>query len=195
MPVGAVAREGSQGHERDRVLRCGIYTRMRTMPQRFLRFRTWRPVALAVASVAVGLLARADEGPEIQTELVAEVRENVSTTPGREVYRFVPARVLAQGQVIYYTLRVTNPAPTFAPNVVVTQRVPANTVYVPGSASGPGAIVTLSIDGGQTFVSEEELEREGGGRTAAKYTHIRWQLRNPLAPGASALMRFQAVFQ
>ncbi|HEX7115080.1 MAG TPA: hypothetical protein VF193_08095 [Steroidobacter sp.] len=165
------------------------------MPRRFLRFRTWRAVALAVASVAIGLLARADEAPGIRTELIAEVRENVSTTPGREAYRFVPARVLAQGQVIYYTLRVTNPAPTFAPNVVVTQRIPANTVYVPGSASGPGAIVTLSIDGGQTFASQEELKREAGAGDAAKYTHIRWQLRNPLAPGASALMRFQAVFQ
>lgn len=167
---------------------------MRTMPQRFLRGPAWRPFLLAIMSAVPGLDARADEGPAIQTELVAEVRENVSTAPGRQVWRFVPARVLAQGQVIYYTVRVTNPAPTFASNVVVTQRIPENTVYVPGTASGPGAIVTFSIDGGQTFIRAEELEREGR-MPPSKYTHIRWQLRNPLAPGASALMRFQAVFQ
>ena len=39
-------------------------------------------------------LARADEQSDVGTELIAEVRENISTTPGREVYRFVPARLL-----------------------------------------------------------------------------------------------------
>ena len=29
----------------------------------------------------------------------------------------------------------------------------------------------------------------------AQYTHIRWQLRNPLAPGATALARFRATFR
>ena len=54
------------------------------------------------------LPAGAEEPSDVATELVAEVRENISTTPGREVYRFVPARLLEQGQVVYYTLRITN---------------------------------------------------------------------------------------
>jgi uncharacterized repeat protein (TIGR01451 family) len=143
--------------------------------------------------------AYADDAVEIQTELIAEVRENISTTPGREVFRFVPAKLLAQGQVVYYTLRITNPTAVFARNVVVVQPMPANTAYIGNSAAGPGATVSFSVDGGRTFATAEavRIEFEGASQPAqpAQYTHIRWQLRNPLAPGATALARFRAAFR
>ena len=143
--------------------------------------------------------ARADEQSEVATELVAEVRENVSTTPGREVYRYAPARLLEQGQVVYYTLRITNQTTVPLRNVAVVQPVPANTTYVADSASGPGAAVSFSVDGGKTYAPADSLmiETEGGTKQlaqASQYTHIRWQLRNPLAPGATALARFRATF-
>ena len=127
------------------------------------------------------------------------MRENVSTTPGREVYRFVPARLLEQGQVVYYTVRITNQTSVPLRNVAVVQAVPANTVYIADSASGPGADVSFSIDGGQIFAPAGALTVEAEGAKqpapAARYTHIRWQLRNALAPGATALARFRATFQ
>jgi uncharacterized repeat protein (TIGR01451 family) len=157
---------------------------------------------VAVAALfAAGFLscAAAQEPVEIQTELVAEVRENVSTTPGREVYRFVPARLLEQGQVVYYTVRITNQTTVPLRNVAVIQPVPANTVYIADSASGPGAAVSFSTDGGQTFAPADALTTELDGTKQparpAQYTHIRWQLRNALAPGATALARFRATFQ
>jgi uncharacterized repeat protein (TIGR01451 family) len=143
--------------------------------------------------------ARAEEPTDVQTELVAEVRENSSTTPGREVYRFVPARLLEQGQVVYYTLRITNQTAVPLRNVAVVQPVPANTAYIADSASGPGASVSFSVDGGLTFAAPKDLtiEVEGSKQLAqaGQYTHIRWQLRNALAPGATALARFRATFQ
>jgi uncharacterized repeat protein (TIGR01451 family) len=147
--------------------------------------------------VLTGSLAQ--EPAEVQTELVAEVRENVSTTPGRDVYRFVPARLLEQGQVVYYTVRITNQTTVPLRNVAVVQPVPANTVYIADSAAGPGANVSFSIDGGHAFAPADALTFELDGSKSpaqpAKYTHIRWQLRNPLAPGATALARFRATFQ
>lgn len=131
----------------------------------------------------------AEEAPDVETELIAEVRENVSTTPGREVFRFVPARLLEQGQVVYYTLRITNKTTVPLRNVAVVQPVPANTTYLADSASGPGANVTFSTDGGRTFAPAASPAQ------SPQYTHIRWQLRNPLAPGATALARFRATFQ
>lgn len=143
--------------------------------------------------------APAQEPSDLQTELIAEVRENVSTTPGRELYRFVPARLLEQGQVVYYTVRITNQTTVPLRNVAVVQAVPANTVYIADSAAGPGAAVSFSIDGGHEFAPAETLivDIEGTKQPAqaAQYTHIRWQLRNPLAPGATALARFRATFQ
>ena len=77
------------------------------------------------------------------------MRENVSTTPGREVYRFVPARLLEQGQVVYYTVRITNPTTVPLRNVAVVQPVPANT-DVPARTRRPARARTssFSVDGG-----------------------------------------------
>jgi len=155
--------------------------------------------AIGVLAACYLSVAPAGESSEIQTELVAEVRENISTTPGREVFRFVPARMLEQGQVVYYTVRITNLTTVPLRNVAVVQPVPANTSYIEDSAAGPGADVSFSVDGGQTFGSPEALtiDLEGTRQLAPpeKYTHIRWQLRNALAPGATALARFRATFR
>ena len=164
--------------------------------------RNLRSFCLALAIVLAAFSQPslcADEQSDIVTELVAEVRENVSTTPGREIYRYVPARLLEQGQVVYYTLRITNQSTVPLRNVAVVQPVPANTTYLADSASGPAAAVSFSVDGGKTFGAPGALMIEVEGSTqlahASQYTHIRWQLRNPLAPGATALARFRATFR
>lgn len=150
---------------------------------------------------------------DLDIVLVAEVREDVEVSPGRRVARLVPATALHQGQEIFYTVRIRNTSTVPASDVEVVQRIPLNTVYVANSAAGPGADVALSADGGQTFGREGELtvvdqsaialmqmphpDRAALTRAALPrdYTHIRWRLRNVLAPGAVALARFRAVFR
>jgi len=177
------------------VLRSGISRGIPYKPRNLRSFYITLAIVLAAFSPPA---ARAEEQSDIGTELIAEVRENISTTPGREVYRFVPARLLEQGQVVYYTLRITNQSTVPLRNVAVVQPVPANTTYVPDSAAGPGAAVSFSVDGGKTFGPADSLmiEVEGSRQLAqaSQYTDIRWQLRNPLAPGATALARFRATF-
>jgi uncharacterized repeat protein (TIGR01451 family) len=136
----------------------------------------------------------------VQTTLVAEVREESAGSSGNPVRYFVPATVLEQGREVFYTVRIKNPGAQFANDVVVVQRIPQNTSYVPNSAAGPGAEIGVSADGGQSFGVEGRLtftDPTGLARpaTAQDYTHIRWHLRNPLAPGAVALARFRAVFR
>lgn len=146
-----------------------------------------------MTTLATGVLA--SEAVELRTQLIAEVRETVNARD-RPLYRMVPATRLSQGQVVYYTVRITNPTPVFANNVVVSQRVPDNTVYLRGSATGPGAEIEFSVDGGVTFGRPEGLQLDDGTRAPPeRYTHIRWRLRNPLAPGAVALARFRATFR
>lgn len=138
--------------------------------------------------------AGATEAVELRTQLIAEVRETTGPAE-RPVFRLAPASRLTQGQVVYYTVRITNPTPVFANKVQVSQLIPANTTYLPGSAAGPGAEVEFSIDGGQTFARPEDLKQSDGTRAPPeRYTHIRWTMRNPLAPGATALARFRATF-
>ena len=150
---------------------------------------------MLVVMTTFATLVRASEAVELRTRLIAEVRE-AGGTKEHPTFRLVPAKRLAQGQVVYYTLRITNPTPVFANKVQVSQMIPANTTYVPGSAAGPGADVEFSIDGGQTYAPAADLKLEDGVTRASpeRYTHIRWRLRNPLAPGATALARFRATF-
>ena len=101
---------------------------------------------------------------------------------------------------MFFTLYIRNTAPVEAPDVAVIWPVPANTIYVRGSATGPAAEISYSIDGGRTFRRATQLrarDASGSERPATErdYTHIRWQLRYPLAPQAVALARFRAVFQ
>jgi uncharacterized repeat protein (TIGR01451 family) len=175
-----------------RVLRCGTTSHARRGHAKY--------GALAGALLFLaGSPAAAEEHAGVVTRLIAEVRETVRTPNGREAHRFVPATLLSQGQVVYYTVRIQNPTPAYLSDVSVTQRIPANTAYLPGSAAAPAAEVAFSVDGAQSFVREGELSMnaEGSAQPAApeRYTHIRWTLRHPLAPGAVALARFRAVFR
>jgi uncharacterized repeat protein (TIGR01451 family) len=167
---------------------------------------TLRSVLIAVSFLLVAKVAGATEGLEVS--LVAEVRQEVEVSPGRRVARLVPAQVLRQGQEIFYTVRIRNTAASPAQNVEVVQRIPQNTSYVANSAGGPGAEIAVSADGvtfskeGDVIVTEQstlarstdDLSRLTRPATARDYTHVRWRLRNPLAPGAVALARFRAVF-
>lgn len=152
-------------------------------------------VFVLVVMTTFATVVWATEAVELRTQLIAEVRETTGP-PDRPSFRMVPAKRLAQGQVVYYTVRITNPTPVFANKVQVSQMIPANTAYVAGSAAGPGADIEFSIDGGQTFAPAENLKLPDGVTKAPpeRYTHIRWRLRNPLAPGATALVRFRATF-
>lgn len=152
-------------------------------------------VLVLVAMTTFATLVGATEAVELRTQLIAEVRETTGPAE-RPGFRMVPAKRLAQGQVVYYTVRITNPTPVFANKVQVSQMIPANTTYVAGSAAAPGADVEFSIDGGQTFAPAADLKLPDGVTKAPpeRYTHIRWRLRNPLAPGATALARFRATF-
>lgn len=150
-------------------------------------------ILAVMTTFATGALA--SEAVELRTQLIAEVRETLNAQE-RPIYRMVPAKRLSQGQVVYYTVRITNPTPVFANNVVVNQRVPANTIYMEGSAVGPGAEIEFSVDGGVTYARSADLKLDDGTRAPPeRYTHIRWRLQNPLAPGAMALARFRATFR
>jgi len=152
-------------------------------------------VALGLATHAVAVVGQDDraEAPVVVAtgsgplETRIEVQNLVAREgPGGETVRqFVEAGRLEAGEQLYFTVRVTNPGQEPVDDVVVTKQLPYGVDYVPGSAAGPGCRVEFSLDGGVTF------ERASG---KGPYTHVRWILEQPLAPGATALLRFRAVF-
>jgi uncharacterized repeat protein (TIGR01451 family) len=127
----------------------------------------------------------------------AEVETKVSTH-GRQTTKLAPADRVVPGDEVIYSLEIRNTgdAPVLEPSVRFA--IPHHMRYLADSASGPGARVSFSTDGGRTFSSPENLQVAGkDGRmrpaTAADYTHIRWQLKQPLNANSVAYARFRAV--
>jgi uncharacterized repeat protein (TIGR01451 family) len=86
------------------------------------------------------------------------------------------------GEILTYTVTYNSTGSTDARQVVLADEVPSPTVYLAGSATGTGAVIEFSHDGGLTFDSSE----------AAPVTHIRWSLSSPLSPGDSGQVSFQS---
>ena len=159
-------------------------------------------VGAAPASASVPKAASVAEGTAvaIDVETHSEVLESSVLADGTEIRKWVPATAIKEGQMVYFTVSIRNSGERAAHDVVVTKAVPANTRYVADSAAAPGAMLAFSTDGGVTFAAARSLvvrDDRGVLRPAPpeSYTHIRWQLRYPLAPGAIAYARFRAVFR
>jgi uncharacterized repeat protein (TIGR01451 family) len=149
-------------------------------------------------SICVAAKANQDgvsDSPGIDVVTSAELFKKSGAGDGE----FVPAEYLRVGDEIFYTLRVRNGGDKLIASPSIIKAIPRNTRYVDGSAVGPAAQISFSIDGGATFATAERLTiaTPAGERRAESgdFTHIRWQLRYALAPGATALLRFRGVFQ
>ena len=143
------------------------------------------PVLAADSSTEAPVVATTGSGP-LETEIVVEALVSEPRANGGEEKRFVEAHRLEAGEEIYYTIRVRNPGKEPVTDVVVTKRMPFGVDYVAGSAAGPACDVELSADNGATYSS--------GGKPG-EFTHLRWVFQRPLAPGATALLRFRATFR
>ena len=143
------------------------------------------PVLAADSSAEPPAVATTGSGP-LETEILVEALVSEDRADGSEEKRFVEARRLEAGEEIYYTIRVRNPGKEPVTDIVVTKRMPFGVDYVTGSAAGPACDVEFSADNGVKYSS--------GGKPA-EFTHVRWVFQQPLAPGATALLRFRATFR
>ena len=119
----------------------------------------------------------------LETEITAETF--VQSSRAGAPLRFAVARRLSAGDEVHYTIRVRNPGQQPVRDIQVTKRMPFGMQYLPGSAAGPASDIEFSTDGGRSFLARPETD---------DYSHLRWKLRQPLPPGATALLRFRATF-
>ena len=132
----------------------------------------------------------------LSVRAVAEVQAKASDG-GRQIDGLVSAQRVSPGDEVVYTLEIRNTGPATVHAPVVVYPVPAHTMYVADTATGPGADVSYSIDGGHRFAYAESLKASDEGRArpakAGDYTHIRWKLKNDLQPNSVAFARFRAI--
>jgi len=150
---------------------------------------------LLTVSAASGTSGHAtSNGLLVKVLAEVEVRSNIN---GQETVKLAPADRVAPGDQVIYTLEIRNASSVAVPVPMVANPMPAHTVYVANSATGPGAEVSYSVDDGRTFDRPENLKVMDGGQyrpaRAEDYTHIRWKLRHALKSKSVAYARFRAV--
>lgn len=160
---------------------------------------------LAVATVAFAFAAQAQAPASGGVQLVNVAQKEIEVEEaGKRVRKLVEPGKMIPGDEVVYTITYTNKGTRAADRVVVTNPVPQHTKLRAGSPEGANAEITYSADGGKSFAVADRLTvaaRDTSGKAvtraavAADLTHVRWALKEPLAPGASGFVRFKAVIQ
>jgi len=108
------------------------------------------------------------------------------------------AGLVNPGEVIDYTITSNNAGPIAAHQYKAVGPIPAQTVYVDGSAKAEGANVVYSIDGGKSFSPQPMIEQRQPDGTIKNvpapvtlYTHVRFDWNNPLAANSHCSASYQ----
>lgn len=123
----------------------------------------------------------------------------VPQADGTVVEEWQAPEKVVPGDKVGYRITYTNNGNESAESVVINNPVPAETAYIANSATGANSTITYSVNGGKSFGKANELTvTEQGNTRAAKaedYSHIRWQLTQPVGAGASGKVEFKVRIQ
>jgi uncharacterized repeat protein (TIGR01451 family) len=140
--------------------------------------------------------AAAQDAP-IEIQSSALVEKSVINEKGEKELVRQPATKVLPGEEVIFINTYINKGEAPADDVVINNAIPEHMIYVGASAEGNDAVVTYSVDGGQTFGPLLELmvtEPDGTKRPAASVdvTHIRWTRTTSLPPNETAQVEFRA---
>lgn len=154
-------------------------------------------LSLVLLLLAAAVCANAQE--TLQLETTVQKEQITASDDGEERRELVPAETVVPGERVVYTTTFRNTGDEAADNIVITNPISDDLLYVEGSAFGAGLVVEFSADGGDSFAPAAELTVGEGDEsrpaTAADYTHIRWTLTESLASGAQGVVRFSAILK
>ena len=164
--------------------------------------RTVVGTAIMLALLAAPLAAPAQQKSAIQlssTSQVAVTEKNAQEEKETRLQDAAKAKVVP-GDTVIFTTSYVNTSDKPVNNVTIMNPVPQHMAYVEKSAEGKGARIDFSVDGGKTYASPDKLtvkDTAGKVRPALgqDYTHIRWVLAAPLAPGGKGSVSFKAKLQ
>ncbi len=142
-------------------------------------------VALMVSYAAAGASGQATS-VGLTVKAVAEVQAHVTGDAG-DVVRLAPATHVAPGDEVIYTLEVRNTGAVTVRTPTVVYPVPLHMRILADSATGPGTVVSFSVDGGRRFGPPDEHVAPDA------YTHVCWSFKNNLKANSVAYVRFRAV--
>jgi uncharacterized repeat protein (TIGR01451 family) len=165
-----------------------------------------RFILQAIAPLApLAFLALATAPPALaqDVEITTRAEREIEVVEkGVKVKRLAPPQKMLPGEDVVYTISYANKSARPAERVTVTNPVPKHTRYKDGTATGENTDISFSVDGGKTFATPDKLTvtvRDKSGKDVQRpangydYTHIRWVVKQNVAPGQSGSMRFRVV--
>ena len=142
-------------------------------------------------------------------QAVADVNLNTSVQKvqaylaedGQRKTRLVPAEEIVPGDELRYVIEYSNVGNLAVDqgNIVITDPIPKDTIYVSGTAYGSGTEISFSVDEGSEFLAERDLRVEKNGvatlASPEDYTTIRWKFGPVLEPGQKGHVSFNVVLK
>src|SRR5258708_33348103 len=128
-----------------------------------------RAVGVALCGIGIPFAARGQATSQaLVIKAVAEV-ETRAVQDGRDIVKLAPANRVVPADQVIYTLEIRKPRRTAVRDPIVTYAVPSHMMYVADSATGPGAEVRYSVNGGHFFDLPQNLRvNEAGHSRPAK---------------------------
>lgn len=168
--------------------------------------------ALVVNQLGVQpVLAQSQQQQNLELELEGHLRTVEKNWRGEEkvAWRSLEggflrsAPTVRPGDIVRYTVNGNNRTEQPIAGLVLTDDLPANTVYVMGSAASVGgATVTYSIDGGKTYTAKPTIQVTlPNGRVetrpapAERYTHVRWTFQSAVPAKSTVSGQYQVRVQ
>lgn len=151
------------------------------------------PVCLAALALsATAAFAR----PDVVLHLSGATVQR--TASGAEkIVPLVPDQRLKAGEIVRWTIVGTNKGSDPALHFTPSDKIPAGTAYIAGSASTAGGHVEFSVDEGKTWSSKPMVTIQSATGPMQKpadpssYTNIRWIAEKPLAPKGSVRFAYE----
>ena len=156
------------------------------------------PVVLVLALLTPAA-AWAQQKGSIELKSIAEVEITETNAKGeKEVKRVDTAKAkVVPGDIVIFSTYYTNISGKPAENVLITNPVPEHMLYMDRSAEGKGTTIEFSVNGGKSYSTPDRLivtDASGKSRkaVASDYTHSKWTIIKPVAPGGKGDVSFKA---
>ncbi len=135
----------------------------------------------------------------IELKSVAAVEVTETNAKGeKEVKRVDTAKAkVVPGDIVIFSTYYTNISNKPVEKVMITNPVPEHMLYMDRSAESKGSTIEFSVNGGKSYGTPDKLKvTDASGKTrkalASDYTHIKWTVSKPVAPGGKGEVSFKA---
>ena len=155
-----------------------------------------RTFYLILVSVFIVSFAFAQGVPKLELTIIDEkVNMTQAEKEGRVAINYKP------GDVIKYSIIARNVGTGILSNPLITDPLPKGVSYKPMSAKGNNAEITFSVNDGRLFqawpptykVKNEDDKVIVKLASPDMITHVRWELKEPMAPNASKQLEFEVI--